>query len=106
VSPLSPNRDAIIAYADYWLGGSPAIAVSEEGYYSQSHNIKKVMSPQKYAFCYEGKPWVGPTERGIEEGDLCDGGSLAERAGNVAYWHQWPDSYYRVVAKWTAFLKA
>lgn len=108
VTPIagSPNRDAIIAYADYWLGGAPAIAVSEQGYYSPSTNIKKVMDPQKYAFWYEGKPWVGAAERGIKEGDLRDGGALAERAKNVAYWHQWPDAYDHVIAKWNEFLTA
>ena len=108
VTPLvgSPNRDAVIAYADYWLGGAPAIAVSEQGYYSPSMNIKKVMAPSKYAFWYEGKPWVGAAERGIKEGDLRDGGSLEQRAKNVAYWHQWPDAYDHVVQKWNEFLIA
>lgn len=108
VSPLagSPNRDAVIAYADYWLGGAPAIAVSEQGYYSPSVNIKKVMKPEKYAFWYEGKPWVGAPDRGIKEGDLRDGGSLEQRAKNVAYWHQWPDAYDHVVQKWNEFLIA
>lgn len=108
VTPIagSPNRDAVIAYADYWLGGAPAIAVSEQGYYSPSMNIKKVMKPEKYAFWYEGKPWVGAPERGIKEGDLRDGGSLEHRAKNVAYWHQWPDAYDHVVQKWNEFLIA
>jgi len=108
VTPLmgSPNRDAVIAYADYWLGGAPAIAVSEQGYYSPSSNIKKVMSPEKYAFWYEGKPWIGASERGIKEGDLRDGGSLEQRAGNVAYWHQWPDAYDHLIQKWNEFLTA
>lgn len=100
------NKDAVVAYADYWLSGEPGIAVSEQGYYSPSTNIKNVMSPEKYAFWYEGKPWVGAAERGIKEGDLRDGGSLEERAKNVAYWHQWPDEYDRLVQKWDEFLNA
>ena len=28
----TPNPDAVIAYADYWLSGPPAITVSEQGY--------------------------------------------------------------------------
>ena len=102
----TPNRAAAIAYADYWLSGPPAIAVSEQGYYSPSTNVKKVMSPQKYAFWYEGAPWVGAPERGIKEGDLRDGGSLAQRASQVAYWHQWPDAYDYLVQKWNEFLIA
>ncbi|WP_131194978.1 ABC transporter substrate-binding protein [Lichenihabitans psoromatis] len=100
------NKDAVVAYADFWLSGEPGITVSEQGYYSPSTNIQKVMSPDKYAFWYEGKPWKGAPERGIKEGDLRDGGSLATRAQNVAYWHQWPDEYDLVVSKWDEFLSA
>lgn len=102
----SPNLDAVTAYADYWLSGPPAVAVSEQGYYSPNDKVKAVMSPEKYAFWYEGKPWVGAEERGIKEGDLRDGGSLATRAANVAYWHQWPDQYDLLMQKWDEFLSA
>ena len=102
----SPNKEAVIAYADYWLSGKPGITVSEQGYYSPTTNIKNVMAPAKYAFWYEGKPWVGAPERGIKEGDLRDGGSLQERAANVAYWHQWPDAYDHLIQKWDEFLSA
>ena len=100
------NKDAVLAYADYWLSGPPGITVSEQGYYSPSTNIKKVMDPNKYAFWYDGQPWKGAPDRGIKEGDLRDGGSLAERAGHVAYWHQWPEQYDLVVQKWDEFLSA
>lgn len=102
----SPNTDAVVAYADYWLSGPPAITVSEQGYYSPTTNIEKVMAPEKYAFWYEGKPWTGPDWRGIKAGDLRDGGSLKERAAHVAYWHQWPDEYDHLVQKWDEFLSA
>ena len=108
VSPIAgtPNMDAVIAYADYWLSGPPAITVSEQGYYSPTTNVKNVMPADKYAFWYEGKPWTGAPERGIKEGDLRDGGSLAERASHVAYWHQWPDEYDYLMTKWDEFLSA
>lgn len=102
----SPNLDAVTAYADYWLSGPPAVAVSEQGYYSPNDKVKAVMAPEKYAFWYEGAPWVGAEERGIKEGDLRDGGSLATRAANVAYWHQWPDQYDLLMQKWDEFLSA
>jgi putative spermidine/putrescine transport system substrate-binding protein len=38
----TPNKDAVLAYADYWLSGPPGIAVSEQGYYSPTTNIQKV----------------------------------------------------------------
>ena len=100
------NKDAVYAYADYWLSGKPGITVSEQGYYSPSTNIQKVMDPDKYAFWYEGKPWKGAPDRGIKEGDLRDGGSLETRAAHVAYWHQWPDEYDLVTQKWDEFLNA
>lgn len=102
----SPNKEAVYAYADYWLSGPPGITVSEQGYYSPTTNIQKVMPPDKYAFWYEGKPWKGAAERGIKEGDLRDGGSLEERAKHVAYWHQWPDEYDFLIQKWDEFLSA
>ena len=102
----SPNLDAVTAYADFWLSGPPAVAVSEQGYYSPNDKVKGIMAPEKYAFWYEGKPWVGATDRGIKEGDLRDGGSLATRAANVAYWHQWPDEYDLLMTKWDEFLSA
>lgn len=102
----SPNEEAVIAYADYWLSGPPAITVSEQGYYSPTTKISEVMPPEKYAFWYEGKPWQGASERGINEGDLRDGGSLAERSSHLAYWHQWPDEYDHLIQKWDEFLSA
>jgi putative spermidine/putrescine transport system substrate-binding protein len=102
----NPNKDAVIAYADFWLSGFPGVTVSEQGYYSPTTNIKNAMPPEKYAFWYEGKPWTGPPERGIKPGDLRDGGSLAERSQHVAYWHQWPDEYDYLMQRWDEFLSA
>lgn len=102
----SPNLDAVTAYADFWLSGGPAVTVSEQGYYSPNDKVKAVMAPERYAFWYEGAPWVGSDDRGIKEGDLRDGGSLETRAANVAYWHQWPDEYDLLIKKWNEFLSA
>jgi spermidine/putrescine-binding protein len=102
----SPNKEAVIAYANFWLSGPPAITVTEQGYYSPSTKIKETMDPDKYAFWYEGKPWKGAADRGIKEGDLRDGGSLKERASHVAYWHQWPDEYDHLIQRWDEFLNA
>jgi len=102
----SQNIEAVEAYADYWLSGKPAVTVSEQGYYSPTTNVKDAMPADKYAFWYEGKPWVGPAERGIKEGDLRDGGSLKERSSHVAYWHQWPDEYNHLIQRWDEFLSA
>lgn len=102
----SPNEAAVKAYADYWLSGPPAIIVSEQGYYSPTTNIRDVMPAEKYAFWYEGQPWQGAPERGIQEGEVRDGGSLEERASKISYWHQWPDEYDHLIMKWDEFLSA
>jgi putative spermidine/putrescine transport system substrate-binding protein len=102
----SPNKDAVVAYSDYWLSGPPAVTVSEQGYYSPTTNVKDSFPAEKYAFWYEGKPWVGAPDRGIKEGDLRDGGSLEERASKVSYWHQWPAEYDYLIQKWDEFLSA
>jgi len=108
VMPLAgtPNLEAVMAYADYWLSGPPAVTVSEQGYYSPTPNVRALMAPEEYAFWYEGAPWVGAPSRGIQEGETRDGGSLAERSSNVAYWHQWPDEYDYLMEKWDEFLSA
>ena len=108
-SPKSPERPTRTRSSPMPIIGCPALPamiVSEQGYYSPTTNIKNAMSPDKYAFWYEGKPWVGAPERGIKEGDLRDGGSLATRAEHVAYWHQWPDEYDYLMQKWDEFLSA
>ncbi len=103
---VSQNPGAVIAYADYWLSGPPSAIVSEQGYYSPTRAIQQAMTPEKYGFWYEGKPWVGPAERGITEGEVRDGGSLETRAAHVAFWHQWPDEYDHIVKRWDEFLTA
>jgi putative spermidine/putrescine transport system substrate-binding protein len=102
----TPNYDAALAYANYWLSGPPAITVSEQGYYSPVTTISDAMPEDQYNFWYEGKPWVGPEDRGIKEGDLRDGGSLAERSAAIGVWHQWPDNYDYVTERWDEFLNA
>ncbi len=103
----TPNKDAVTAYADYWLSGPPGVIVSEQGYYSPTTNIQKAMPPEKYAFWYEGKPWVGAPER-RNQGGRSARRRLARdtRAANVAYWHQWPDEYDYLIQKWDEFLSA
>ena len=112
-SAVSFVFDVLFPYAaahlpDFVRGhaGEPGVAVTEQGYYSPSTNIKNVMDPDKYAFWYEGQPWKGAAERGINPGDLRDGGSLEQRAANVAYWHQWPDEYDHLIQRWDEFLNA
>ncbi|MHB0980513.1 MAG: ABC transporter substrate-binding protein [Thermoleophilia bacterium] len=112
ITPLAgtPNLEAVMAYADYWLSGPPAITVSEQGYYSPTTTIQQAFTDagkaDAYAFWYDGKPWKGETFNGIVEGDLRDGGSLEERTANIGVWHQFPDNYDYVVQKWDEFLNA
>ena len=102
----TPNSDAVLAYADYWLSGAAGVGITEQGYYSPTTTIKDVLPKEKYDFWYAGKPWVGAPYRGIVEGDVRDGGALATRAKQVKYWHQWPDEYAYLIKKWDEFMQA
>ncbi len=112
ITPLagSPAIPAVMAYADYWLSGPPAITVSEQGYYSPTTTIEQAFTDagkaDAYAFWYNGAPWKGAAFNGINEGDVRDGGSLEERTANIGVWHQFPDNYDYVVQKWDEFLNA
>lgn len=100
------NREAVLAYADYWLSGPPGIAISEQCYYSSATTIEKEMAPDRYAFWYLGAPWKGAPWRGINPGDVRDGGSLAERSAHIAYWHQWADEHDYLLQQWDEFVRA
>ena len=102
----TPNYDAAVAYIDFWLSGWPAITVSEQGYYSPYTTIKDQMDADLYGFWYEGKPWSREAWRGIQPGELRDGGSLEERAKNIGVWEQWPDEYDYLTQRWDELLTA
>ena len=61
ISPITgtPNKDAVIAYADYWLSGPPAIIVSEQGYYSPTTNIKNVNAARQIRLLVRGQALEG-----------------------------------------------
>ena len=44
----TPNYEAALAYANYWLSGPPAITVSEQGYYSPVTTIQDAMPEDQY----------------------------------------------------------
>ncbi len=65
------------------------------------------MAPEKYAFWYEGKPWVGAPRSAASRKATCATAARSKtRAANVAYWHQWPDEYDHLIQKWDEFLNA
>ena len=103
----TPNKDAVIAYADYWLSGPPGITVSEQGYYSPTTNIKKVMAPDKICLLVRGQA-LGRRAGARHQGRRSARRRLARRprATHVAYWHQWPDEYDYLIQKWDEFLSA
>ena len=83
VSPITgtPNKDAVTAYADYWLSGPPAIIGVRAGLllahdqHQEAHAARRNTPSGTRA-----SPGSAPPERGIKEGDLRDGGSLETRA--------------------------
>ena len=49
---------------------------------------------------------AGVREDLVRREQLTSMDALKERASKVAYWHQWPDEYDRLVQKWDEFLSA
>lgn len=104
--------DAAYAYLDWslsgWLGGF----LSRQGYYASiPEYAKKFMKPEEWDFWYQGKPAaidiVDPYGKKIEsKGAVRDGGSYAERIGNIACWNSYMKEQEYLIGKWTEFVNA
>ena len=106
VSPITgtPNKDAVIAYADYWLSGPPAITGGGKGITRRRPTSRSRCPGDKYAFWYDGKPWKRTSEGSTKA--ICATAALLTRASKVAYWHQSPDEYDYLMQKWDELLSA
>ncbi|MGB3300365.1 MAG: extracellular solute-binding protein [Phormidesmis sp.] len=107
-----PNLDAAYAYLEWLLDGWVGAFLGRQGYYSAvPENAKKFMSPEEWAFWYEGKPaavdMVDPFGTTLEKaGALRDGGSFEERMGKVVVWNSTMDEQVYLVQKWNEFIAA
>ncbi|MGB7085628.1 MAG: extracellular solute-binding protein [Phormidesmis sp.] len=107
-----PALDAAYAYLDWLLDGWVGAFLGRQGYYSAvPENAQKFMSPEEWAFWYEGKPaevdMVDPFGTTLEKaGAVRDGGSFEERMGNVVVWNSTMDEQVYLVQKWNEFIAA
>ena len=104
--------DAAYAYLDWLLDGWVGAFLGRQGYYSAvPQNAKKFMSPEEWAFWYEGKPaavdMVDPFGKTLEKaGAVRDGGSFEERMGKVVVWNSTMEEQVYLVQKWNEFIAA
>ena len=107
-----PKLDAAYAYLDWLLDGWVGAFLGRQGYYSAvPQNAKKFMSPEEWAFWYEGKPaavdMVDPFGKTLEKaGAVRDGGSFEERMGKVVVWNSTMEEQVYLVQKWNEFIAA
>jgi len=104
--------DAAYAYMDWLLDGWVGAFLGRQGYYSAvPETAKTFMSPEEWAFWYEGEPaavdMVDPFGTTLEKaGAVRDGGSFEERMGNVVVWNSTMDEQVYLVQKWNEFIAA
>ncbi len=107
-----PALDAAYAYMDWLLDGWVGAFLGRQGYYSAvPETAKAIMSPEEWAFWYEGKPaavdMVDPFGTTLEKaGAVRDGGSFEERMGSVVVWNSTMDEQVYLVQKWNEFIAA
>lgn len=107
-----PALDAAYAYMDWTLDGWVGAFLGRQGYYSAvPETTKASMTPEEWAFWYEGQPaavdMVDPFGTTLEKaGAVRDGGSFEERMGNVVVWNSTMDEQVYLVQKWNEFIAA
>ncbi len=107
-----PALDAAYAYMNWMLDGWMGAFLGRQGYYSAVlDTTKKTMTPEEWAFWYEGEPaavdMVDPFGKTLEKaGAVRDGGSFEERMGNVVVWNSTMDEQVYLVQKWNEFIAA
>lgn len=102
--------DAAYEYINWMLDGWVGAFLGRQGYYSAvPETSKKYMSPEEWAFWYEGKPaakdMVDPFGKTLEKkGALRDGGSFKDRFGNIVCWNSTMKENTYLVQKWNEFI--
>jgi len=100
--------DVINWYLSGWVGAF----LNRQGYYTAVlDTAKKQMSADEWDYWMEGKPAksdiLSPTGEKIENaGAVRDGGSFAERMGQVSVWNTVMDEDRYMVRKWNEFIAA
>ena len=104
--------DAAYEYINWYLSGWAGGYLNRQGYYSAVlDTAKENMSANEWGYWMDGKPAtadiLSPDGKVIDKaGGVRDGGSFAERMGNVACWNSVMDEDRYMVRKWNEFIAA
>ena len=104
--------DAAYDYINWYLSGWAGAYLNRQGYYSAVlDTAKENMTPDEWGFWMEGKPAQSdiksPDGKVVEKaGAVRDGGSFAERMGQVACWNSVMTEDRFLVQKWNEFVVA
>ena len=119
VSLLSPmahltglKADAAMEYLNWYNSGWQGGFIAKQGYYSAvPETAKNFMTPDEWAYWYEGKPAAAdimdPYGHLMEKkGVTRDGGSFWDRMGNIACWNTLMDEDKYLTKRWNEFVCA
>ena len=104
--------DAAYEYVNWYLSGWCGAYLNRQGYYSAVlDTARENMTPNEWGYWMDGKPATAeiksPDGKVIDQpGGVRDGGSFAERMGNVACWNSVMDEDRYMVRKWNEFIAA
>jgi putative spermidine/putrescine transport system substrate-binding protein len=100
------ERDAAYEYLNWWLDGWPGAILARNGAYMANHSaVRAKLSPEEWAFWYEGKPARVPIRdtQGREVyavGQMREGGSYLERMSKVVVWDTVMTEHNYLMRRW------
>jgi putative spermidine/putrescine transport system substrate-binding protein len=106
------KRDCAYEYMNWYNSGFQGAFIAREGYYSaQPENARKFLTQAEWDYWYDGKPAatdiLSPFGKVMEKpGAVRDGGSLAQRLGNIAVWNSVMDEDRYLTRKWNEFISS
>ncbi len=106
------KADAAMEYLNWYNSGWQGGFIAKQGYYSAvPETAKNFMTPDEWAYWYEGKPAAAdimdPYGHLMEKkGVTRDGGSFWDRMGNIACWNTLMDEDKYLTKRWNEFVGA
>lgn len=103
--------DVAYEYLNWWLDGWAGAIMARQGFYmSAPQRIRRYLSPEEWAYWYEGQPAAvdlcGPDgRRTILAGERRSGGSYWQRAGSIAVWNSTMDEHNYLTRRWADLVR-
>ena len=103
--------DMAYEYLNWWLSGYAGAVMARQGYYiSTPERSRAHLSPQEWAYWYDGAPAAqdlyGPGgEWVVRAGARRAGGTYRERASRIAIWNTVMDEYNYAARAWDRFIR-